>query len=134
MSLEVQQVAERNVVWELGEALKAKKASHEVEWMAKMATGQVEPDEVGGAQVGDGRLVETDEVEGVAVGGAQAFTPGDAGYQDDESDKWTTDTDDVEIIQDLYDQWRSHFNEVFHVVEESHLNEGEEWLRSFHTD
>ena len=102
-----------------------------------MVTGQVKPDEVGGAQVGDGRLVERDEVRGIpsaAVGGAQAFIPGEAAHQDDESDEWTTDTDDIEIVRDLYDQWRSHFNEVFCVVEESNLKEGKEWLRSFHTD
>ena len=70
------------------EARKVKKAGHEVEWMAKMATGQVKPDEVGGAQVGDGRLVERDEVRGIpsaAVGGAQAFIPGKAVHRDDES-------------------------------------------------
>jgi len=53
-----------------------------------MVTGQVKPDEVGGAQVGDGRLVERDEVQGIpsaAVGGAQAFIPGKAAHRDDES-------------------------------------------------
>ena len=53
-----------------------------------MATGQVKPDEVGGAQVGDGRLVERDEVQGIpsaAMGGAQAFIPGKAAHRDDES-------------------------------------------------
>ena len=49
MSLQAQQLAERDVVRELEEAQKAKKAGHEVEWMAKLATGQVEPDEVRGA-------------------------------------------------------------------------------------
>jgi len=86
MSLQAQQLAEHDVVRELEEAWKVKKAGHEVEWMAKIVTGQVEPDEVGGAQVGDGGLVEMDDVGGapsVAVGGAQAFMPGEAAHQDD---------------------------------------------------
>ena len=41
--------------------MEGQKAGHEVEWMAKLATGQVEPDEVGGDQVANGRLVETNE-------------------------------------------------------------------------
>jgi len=140
MSLQAQQLAERDVVRELEEAQKAKKAGHEVEWMAKLATGQVEPDEVRGGQVADGELVETDEVGGtpsVAVGGARCgepFMPGEAGYQDDKSDEWTTDTDDVEIVRDLYEQWSSHFDEVLRVFEKENLKEREEWLRSFHTD
>ena len=140
MSLQAQQLAERDVVRELEEAQKAKKAGHEVEWMAKLATGQVEPDEVRGGQVADGELVETDEVGGtpsVAVGGARCgepFMPGEAGYQDDKSDEWTTDTDDVEIVRDLYKQWSSHFDEVLSVFEKENLKEREEWLRSFYTD
>ena len=46
------------------ETWKAKKTGHEVEWMAKLATGQVEPDEVGGVQVADGGLVETNQGRG----------------------------------------------------------------------
>jgi len=109
MFLQAQQLAERDVVRELKEARKVKKAGHEVEWMAKMATGQVEPDEVRGAQVGDGGLMETDDIGGtpsVAVDGAQAFISGEAAHQDDE---WTTDTDDVEIVWDLSDQWRQRW-------------------------
>jgi len=93
MSLQAQQLAERDVVWELEEAWKTKKAGHEVEWMAKLATGQVEPDEVRGGQVADGELVETDEVGGalsVAVGGARCgepFMSEEGGYQDDESNE-----------------------------------------------
>ena len=51
MSLQAQQLAEHDVMRELEQARKAKKASNELEWMAKLATGQVEPDEVGGRQV-----------------------------------------------------------------------------------
>ena len=57
MSLQAQQLAEHDVMWELEEARKAKKARYEVEWMAKLATGQMEPDEVGGVQIADGGLV-----------------------------------------------------------------------------
>jgi len=89
-------------VWELKEAQKATKDSHEAEWMAKLVTGPVEPDEVRGGQVADDGLVEMNIVRGtpsVAVDGTRcgkAFMPGEVGYQDDESDEWTTD--DVEII------------------------------------
>jgi len=82
MSLQAQQLAERDVVRELEEARKAKKAGHEVEWMAKLATGQVKPDEVGGGQVADGGLVETNEggdAQSVAHCG-EAFIPAEAGY------------------------------------------------------
>jgi len=66
----------------------------------------VEVDEVGGGQVadGDGGLVETNEgggAQSVAVGDARcgkAFVPGEAGYQDEESDECTIDSDDVEIL------------------------------------
>ena len=53
--------------------------------MAKLATGQVEPDEVGGGQVADGGLVETNEggdAQSVAHCG-EAFMRAEAGYQDD---------------------------------------------------
>ena len=110
MSLQAQQLAEHDVVQELDQARKAKKAGHEVEWMAKLGTGQVEADEVGAGQVADGDsgLVETNEgggAQSVAVGDARcgkAFVPGEAGYQDEESDEWTTDSDDVEILRDLH--------------------------------
>jgi len=70
------------MVRELEEARKAKKAGHEVEWMAKLATGQVEPDEVGGGQVADGGLVEINEggdAQSIAHCG-EAFMPAEAGY------------------------------------------------------
>jgi len=100
MSLQAQQLAECDVVQELEEERKAKKAGHKVEWMAKLATGQVESDEVGGGQVADGGLVETNEggdAQSLACCG-EAFMPAEVGYQDEESDEWTTDTDDVETI------------------------------------
>ena len=73
------------------------------------------------------------------VGGACCVMPTEAGYQDEDSDEWTTDTDDVETVQleilrDSSDQWKSYFNKVFHVLEEGNLKEREEWLTSFHTD
>ena len=63
----------------------------------------------------------------------------EAGYQDEDSNEWTTDTDDVETVQleilrDGSDQWKSYFNKVFHVLEEGNLKEREEWLTSFHID
>ena len=64
----------------------------------------------------------------------EAFMPAEVGYQDEESDEWTTDTDDVEIVRDLYEQWSSHFDEVLSVFEKENLKEREEWLWSFHTD
>ena len=141
MSLQAQQLAERDVVRELEEARKAKKAGHEVEWMAKLATGQVEPNGVGGSQVANGGLVEINEgrdAQLVAHCG-EAFMRAEAGYQDEESDEWTTDTDDVEtvrieILRDGSDQWKSYFNKVFHVLEEDNLEEREQWLTSFHID
>jgi len=38
MSLQAHQLAEYDAVQELDQARKAKKAGHEVEWMAKLAT------------------------------------------------------------------------------------------------
>ena len=82
MSLQAQQLAECDVVWELEEARKVKKAGHKVEWMAKLATRPVEPDEVGGGQVANGGLVETNEggdTQSVARCG-EAFMPAEAGF------------------------------------------------------
>ena len=90
MSLQAQQLAERDVVRELEEARKVKKAGHEVKWMAKLATGQVEPDEVEGSQVADGGLMDRNEgggAQSVAVGGAhchEAFMPAEADAESDE--------------------------------------------------
>ena len=102
MSLQAQQLADRDVVRELEEARKVKKAGHEVKWMAKLATEQVEPDEVEGSQVANGGLMDRNEgggTQSVAVGGAhchEAFMPAEA---DAESDEWTTDTDDVKTVR-----------------------------------
>ena len=103
MSLQAQQLAEHDVMRELEQARKAKKASNELEWMAKLATGQVEPDEVGGGQVpvANSGLVERDEggaAQSVAVDGAPCGEAFMLGETDDGSDEWTTDSDDVEII------------------------------------
>ena len=105
MSLQAQQLIEPDEMRELEEAQTVKKARHEVEWMAKLVTGQMEPDDVGGGQVVDGELVETND-----GGGAQSMVVGDtrcteafmlveARYQDEESDEWTTDIDYVETIR-----------------------------------
>jgi len=46
-------------------------------------------------------------VDGIRCGEAKRakeFIPEEAKYQDEESNKWTTNTDDIKIIQDLYKQ------------------------------
>ena len=70
--------------------------------MAKLVTGQMEPDDVGGGQVVDGELVETNDgggAQSIVVGDArctEAFMLVEARYQDEESDEWTTDIDYVQ--------------------------------------
>jgi len=49
---------------------------------------------------------------------------GGAGYQDNETDEWTTNTNDVEIIGDLYKQWSSKSDEKLYVFKKSNLKEG----------
>jgi len=94
---------------ELDEAQNAKTAGHELKWMAKLETGLVEPDEIGGMQL-------------MPVGGnscsdakrAKGFMPGEARYEDEESDEWTTDTDpvdDVEIVREVQEKWSSKIDE-----------------------
>ena len=112
------------------------------EWMVKLATEQVEPDEVQCSQVADDGLIDRNEgggAQSVAVDVThcrEAFMPAEA---DAESDEWTTDTDDVETIQleilrDGSNKWKSYFNKVFHILEEDNLKEWKQWLTSFHTD
>ena len=51
-------------------------------------------------QVADSGLVETNEgrdAQSVAHRG-EAFMPAEAGYQDEERDEWTINTDDVETV------------------------------------
>ena len=105
MSLQAEKLTECDVMRELEEAWKAKKAGHEVEWMANLMTGQMEPDEVGSSQVVDGGLVETNEgagVQSMAVNGAhcaEAFMSTEVRYQDEESDEGTINTNDIETVQ-----------------------------------
>ena len=73
-------------------------------------------------------------VDGIRCGEAKRakeFIPEEAKYQDEESNKWTTNTDDIKIIQDLYKQWSSKIDKILHVFEENNLKEGTDWLRSF---
>ena len=128
MCLQAQQLIKCDVEWELKEAQKVKKAGHEVEWMAKLATGQLDPNKVRGSQVADGGLVDTNKggnAQSVACG-SEAFMSIEARYKDEQSDERTTDTDDVEtvrleILRDGFDQRKSYFNKVFYVLEEGNL-------------
>jgi len=73
-------------------------------------------------------------VDGIRCGEAKRakeFIPEEAKYQDEESNKWTTNTDDIKIIQELYKQWSSKIDKILHVFEENNLKEGTDWLRSF---
>jgi len=141
MSQQAQQLAEHDVVQELEEARRAKKAGHELEWMAKPATGQVKPDEVGGAQsvpvggeadeVGGTQSVPLDSNRFDEAERTKEFISGEAGCKDEESDEWTMESDDVKIVREVHEQWCSKIDEKLRVFEEGNLKEGDAWLRSF---
>ncbi len=134
MSSEEQRFAEGTVVRELEEARDAKMRAHELEWLEKLATGRVEPDEADGGEGETAREATSVKHQDVDTHGSRLDNAGEVEARND-SDEWVSDVESDEeaagLIRKVQEKWTVKINEKLRMIEEAEVNEENEWIATF---